>query len=65
MTAPKYIGRVPREGDRVTTPKTHGMYAVIKLHSTAQTVDIRLTNGSGAIVESIPWKHLTFVDNKW
>ena len=61
----KFVGRAPREGDRVTTPKTHGMYAVIKLDVQAQTADIRLTNGTGAVVPDIPWKLLTFVDNKW
>jgi hypothetical protein len=63
--AGKYIGRIPREGDRVTIPKTHGMYAVIKLDANAQKADIRLTNGTGPVVSDIPWKLLTFVDNKW
>jgi hypothetical protein len=34
-------GRIPRELQRVTTPKTHGMFSVIKVHGTAETVEIR------------------------
>lgn len=63
--AVKYVGRIPREGDRVTTRETQGMYSIIKLHPILQTAEIRLTNGTGPVLTAIPWTRLTFVDNKY
>jgi hypothetical protein len=63
--AGKYVGRIPREGERVMTPKTQGMYSIVKLHPILQTADVRLTNGSGPVISDIPWNLLTFVDNKY
>jgi len=63
--AGKYVGRIPREGDRVTTRETQGMYSVVKLHPILQTAEIRLTNGTGPVLSGVPWAHLTFVDNKY
>lgn len=63
--ADKYVGRIPREGDRVQTRETQGMYSIIKLHPILQTAEIRLTNGTGPVLSGIPWSRLTFVDNKF
>jgi hypothetical protein len=53
--------RVPKKGDRVTTPKLKGVFFVVDVKENPRLADIRLLNGS-LMLRNIPWWILTFLD---
>ena len=55
--------RVPRNGDRVTTPKLNEVFLVVDVKENPRLADIRLLNGT-LMLRNIPWRMLTFLDEE-
>ena len=54
--------RVPKNGDRVTTPKLKEIFLVVDVKEN-RLADIRLLNGT-LMLRNIPWRMLTFLDGE-
>jgi hypothetical protein len=53
--------RVPRQGDRVCTPKIKDAFLVVEVRENPNVVNLRLQNGT-LMLKDIPWAMLTFLD---
>ena len=53
--------RVPRQGDRVCTPKIKDAFLVIEVRENPNVVNLRLQKGT-LMLKDIPWTMLTFLD---
>jgi len=54
-------GRVPRQGDRVCTPKIKDAFLVVEVRENPNVVNLRLQKGT-LMLKDIPWTMLTFLD---
>ena len=53
--------RVPRQGDRVCTPKIKDAFLVVEVRENPNVVNLRLQKGT-LMLKDIPWTMLTFLD---
>ena len=54
-------GRVPRQDDRVCTPKIKDVFLVLEVRENPNVVNLRLQMGT-LMLKDIPWAMLTFLD---
>jgi hypothetical protein len=56
--------RVPRKHDRVTTTLHNGVFTVVELNETSQTVVLQTVTGDGPLLEGVPWTTLQFMSDE-
>ncbi len=59
----KQKSRVPKKGDRVTTPKLKNVFLVVDVNENPRAVNLHLLNGT-LMLRDIPWTMLTFLDEE-
>ena len=59
----KEKSRVPKKGDRVSTPRIKEVFLVVDVKENPSVADIRLLNGT-LMLRDIPWTMLTFLDEE-
>ena len=57
----KHTIRVPKIGDRVSTPKIKDVFLVLEVRENPSVVNLRLLKGT-LLLREIPWTMLTFLD---
>jgi hypothetical protein len=58
------VKATPKNGEHVHSSKHEGVFEVVFVNSLMQTANIRLVDGTAAVVPNVPWTELTPADKK-
>ena len=56
--------KIPKQGDHVNATQQQGIFEVVGVNALMQTANIRLADGSGQVIPSVPWTGLKVLDKK-